>query len=99
MKSQAQLLEDNGITIIDRLMQSNQDVLTADVARWLLSLKFPAQDERLMNQLAARARRGNLTDREIAVSEQYNLISHLLALIQAKALQAISQECLPPLPH
>ena len=45
-----------------------------------------------MNRLAAKARRGNLTAAERAEAEQYNLVSHLLALLQAKARKTLRRE-------
>lgn len=59
--------------------------MSSDAARTLLSFKFAKEDERRMNRLAAKARLGSLTEREQAAAEQYNLVSHLLALLQAKA--------------
>ena len=44
-----------------------------------------------MNRLAAKARQGTLTERERAAAEQYNLISHLLALLQAKARHTLKR--------
>ena len=66
-------------------MQPDASTLTADAARTLLSLKFEKTDERRMEKLAAKARQGALTDQERFEAEQYNLVSHMLALLQAKA--------------
>jgi hypothetical protein len=45
-----------------------------------------------MNVLSAKARKGKLTDRERMEAEQYNLVSHLLALLQARARAALEDE-------
>lgn len=88
------LLDDSGITgvaILDRLIQPDEATLTPGVARTLLSLKFQKSDERRMNQLAAKARKGTLTEKERMEAEQYNLISHMVALLQAKARGALKR--------
>lgn len=82
--------EQTGVAILDRLIRPQRDLLTPDVARTLLSLKFPQRDERRMNQLAAKARKGTLTPKEQAEAEQYNLVSHMVALLQAKARGALN---------
>lgn len=82
----------NGVAILDRVLGPDDGAFTADAARSLLSLKFKAEDERRMNRLAAKARKGTLTDRERFQAEQFNLVSHLLALLQAKARQALRQQ-------
>ena len=79
------LEEDAGVAILNRVIQTGDATMTPDAARTLLSLKFAKEDERRMNRLAGKARRGTLTEREQAAAEQYNLVSHLLALLQAKA--------------
>ena len=63
--------------------------MTPDAARTLLSFKFGKEDERRMNRLAAKARQGTLNEREHAAAEQYNLVGHLLALLQARARQTL----------
>ncbi len=80
-----------GIAILNRVMQPDAATLTPDAARVLLSLKFEKTDERRMEKLAAKARQGALTERERAEAEQYNLVSHMLALLQAKARGALAK--------
>lgn len=80
-----------GVAILDRLIRPGRQFLTADAARTLLSLRFHQSDERRMNQLAAKARKGTLTAKEQAEAEQYNLVSHMVALLQAKARAAIQR--------
>lgn len=80
-----------GIAILNRVVQPDAATLTPDAARVLLSLKFEKTDERRMEKLAAKARQGVLTVRERAEAEQYNLVSHMLALLQAKARGALTK--------
>ena len=86
------LHDDSGVAILNRIMQPDDAALTPDAAKALLSLKFPKADEQRMNRLASKARRGTLTDRERYVADQYNLVSHMLALLQAKARHTLKQD-------
>jgi uncharacterized protein (DUF2236 family) len=83
--------DNTGVEILDRVIQTDDSKLTPDAARSLLSLKFQKTDERRMDRLAAKARKGTLTDREQFEADQYNLVSHMLALLQAKARQALTR--------
>ena len=80
---------DTGVAILGRALEPDNLDLTPEAARNLLTLKFPKRDLRRMNTLAARARRGTLTARERAEAEQYNLISHMFAYLQANARQVL----------
>src|SRR5437879_1140727 len=75
--------DETGVAILNRVIQPDNALLTPDAARTLMSLRFQKKDERRMNRLAAKARQGTLTKREQAAAEQYNLVSHMLALLQA----------------
>ncbi len=79
----------NGVAILDRVLGPDHGSLTPEAAESLLALKFKPEDKRQMNRLAAKARRGTLTDYERFQAEQFNLVSHLLALLQAKARVAL----------
>lgn len=81
----------SGAAILDRVFEEGLSSISTSAARSLKSLRFSATDERRMNRLAAKARAGTLTAGEQAEAEQYNLISHLLALLQAKAGTRISR--------
>ncbi len=83
--------DNTGVAILNRVMQLSASTLTPDVARTLLTFKFEKADERRMDRLAEKARQGALTDQERFEAEQYNLVSHMLALLQAKARHALSQ--------
>jgi hypothetical protein len=83
--------DETGVAILNRVIHPDDATLTPDAARTFLSLRFEKEDERRMNRLAAKARRGTLTDREQAAAEQYNMVSHMLALLQAKARQSLKR--------
>lgn len=79
----------SGVAILNRVLMPDDGAMTPDAARTLLSLKFDDKDERRMNRLAAKARKGTLTDRERFEAEQFNMVSHMLALLQARARAAL----------
>ena len=81
----------NGVAILSRVLEPESVPMTPDAARTLMSFKFSVRDERRMNRLAAKARQGTLTPAEQAEAEQYNLVSHMLALLQAKARGVLPQ--------
>jgi hypothetical protein len=81
-------LHDNGTTgvaILSRVLEPGHEALSPEAARTLLALRFQRADRRRMNRLAAKARKGTLTEKERLEAEQYNLVSHMLAFLQAKA--------------
>jgi uncharacterized protein YkuJ len=45
-----------------------------------------------MNRLAAKARTGNLTETERFEAEEYNIVSNLVAYLQAKAQQTLKKD-------
>lgn len=83
--------DNSGVAILNRVVQPDAATLTADAAGVLLSLKFEKADERRMAKLAAKAQQGTLTVQEQSEAEQYNLVSHMLALLQAKARHALTR--------
>ena len=89
------MLHDNGTTgvaILSRVLEPGEETLSPEAARTLLSLRFQRADRRRMNQLAAKSRKGTLTAKERFEAEQYNLVSHMLAFLQAKARGARRRE-------
>ena len=79
-----------------RLFQSEETEVTPDAARYLLSLKFPAADERRVNELSAKARAGVLTDSEAQELDNYLHIASLLAVMQSKARRILRQPLFSP---
>jgi hypothetical protein len=76
--------------IFGRLIESDQDDLAPDLARYLLRLAFPAQDRERVNELAAKSREGSLSAEERNELERYNLVGDVLALWQSKARRALN---------
>lgn len=80
----APLSKQSGVDILNRVFQHSKPCFDVNTADSLMSLRFPAKDLKRMQVLAGKAQRGTLSNKEHAEAEQYNLISHLLALLQAK---------------
>jgi hypothetical protein len=78
-----------GVAILSRVLKPDKGGLSAEAARAFLSLRFAKADERRMNRLAAKARQGTLSAEERFEADQYNLVSHVLAFLQAKARLAL----------
>jgi hypothetical protein len=75
--------------ILARILKADEQALTPDVARYLLSMKLPAADEQRVNELSARARAGSLTESERQDLENYLHIGTLLGVMQSKARRLI----------
>jgi hypothetical protein len=82
----------SGVSILSRVLDFADGPLSPSAARAFTSLKFRKSDERRMNQLAAKARSGSLTDSERFEAEEYNIVSHLVAYLQAKSHQTLKKD-------
>lgn len=71
--------------ILGRLVDPSAGTLDRPAAQGLLSLRFREADIARMNELAAKAREGNLSPEQRQEAESYNRIGHLLALLHSKA--------------
>jgi len=83
MSSQA-VTPNTEAAILGRLMQAT-DSMSRDVAEYLLSIGFDADDTERMNVLAERAREGNLTPQEAAEIDSYLHVGSFLSILQSKA--------------
>ena len=72
-----------------RLVRVQDDALSADVARFLLSIDFAEADEERMQELADRSSAGTLTNQERAELDGYLHIANFLAVLQSKARVAL----------
>jgi|SRR6516225_9851756 hypothetical protein len=68
-----------------RVLAPNKPGLPADVARFLLRLKFPRKELDRMHALAAKAREGTLTAAERAEIDVYGRVGSLLSILKSKA--------------
>jgi hypothetical protein len=78
-----------------RILDTSQDALSPEVARYLLQLHFPEADHERMRALLDRAKAGTQTEEERAENEEYIRAGHLLALLKAKARIALRKAGFP----
>lgn len=71
--------------ILSRVVQADKPDFEAEFARSLLRLTFDPGDTDRMNELAARAQEGDLTDEECLELEAYERVGTFLALLKSKA--------------
>jgi len=83
--------------ILARIIQADEQELTPDAARCLLSMRLPSRDEDRVNELSAKARAGSLSQAEAQELDSYLHIGFLLGIMQAKARRLVDPEShLPP---
>ncbi len=72
-----------------RLVRAHDGALSADLARFLLSIDFAEEDEERMQELADRSSAGTLTSQERAEMDGYLHIANFLAVLQSNARVAL----------
>ena len=69
----------------ERTIRPSEADLTPDTAQYFLNLQFTDQDTARMNELAAKARDGSLTNEEQAELGNYMQLGWFLDLMKSKA--------------
>lgn len=78
--------------ILARIIRGDDDPLTPDVARYLLSMRLPSSDEERVNELSVKAQAGSLTNAETQELDSYLHVGFLLGVLQVKARGLLNQE-------
>jgi hypothetical protein len=68
-----------------------QEELSAPAARALLKVRFAEEDQRLLHELAAKARAGTLTAEEERLADTYERLGCLLDILHSKARRALKR--------
>lgn len=76
--------------ILERVIRPEEDDLAPEAARSILRLGFRPRDLERMDELAARAREGTLTEADRAEVASYEHVGHLIALLKSKARRSLS---------
>jgi len=63
--------------------------LPPEAARCILGLRFPERDRKRMDELAAKARHGSLSEQERDEIENYERVGSFLSLLKAKARRSL----------
>lgn len=84
------------VAIWERVIVPEKDRLSLDEARYLVGLKFPPADTERMNELAAKARAGTLTNEENEELDNYIHVGQLLGTLQSRARQVLKKHPTTP---
>ena len=76
--------------ILTRVIAPDDPRLEKKAAEAILALGFKAADWRRMDELAAKARLGTLTDDERAEADSYERVGHFVSLLKSKARRALA---------
>ena len=77
--------------ILDQLLDPVSRILTPEVARKLVELRFNAKTQTHINKLARQCNEGQLSARELREYEVYVNTIDFIALLQAKARSMLRQ--------
>lgn len=77
--------------ILNRLIKPESDDFPPETAHSILRFGFDEADLKRMEDLAAKARGGTLAEDEKVEIENYEHVSHMLALMQAKARRSLQK--------
>ena len=78
-----------GTAVLLRLAEIDAHSLSPETARSFLELAFESEQQRRVNTLSEKARRGSITAEESAELDEYIHVGNLLAILQSKARQAL----------
>ncbi len=85
-------LESNEVAILGRILRPDAPTFSPEGARDILALDFDQADKDRMRELSAKARAGTLTAEEDAEAGRYELIGHLLSMMQSKARRSLKSQ-------
>lgn len=77
------------VSILNRILRPDMPTFSSEAAREILALDFDAADKERMRELSAKARAGSLTPDEDAQAGRYELVGHLLNVMQSKARRSL----------
>ena|SRR5271166_1074713 len=79
-------------SVIDRLLEPFGRALTPALARTLVDLRAPLEEQDRIDELAEKCNEGTLSDEERAEYEDYVRVIHFLGIVQAKARAILARE-------
>lgn len=88
---EASIINSSETALWGRLFEPTSHELSADLARYLLTLSFPEPDIDRMNELAKNARAGTLTLEEHIELDNYERVGHVLSLLKSTARKALKK--------
>jgi hypothetical protein len=79
------LAQNTEAAILARIIEAEENEITPDVARYLLSMQLTDTDRDRVDELSAKVRSGSLTVAEEAELDSYLHIGNLLGVMQLRA--------------
>ena len=86
---EATIINSSEAALWGRLFDPTSHGLSADLARYILTLRFPQPDIDRMHELAEKPRAGTLTLEEHIELDNYERVGHVLSLMKSKARKAL----------
>jgi hypothetical protein len=79
------LASTNQTAILGRSFDLGVDQMSPETAQFILSMKLADDDRQRLEELAAKARRGNLTEADDAELEEYRRAGRMMEMMKLKA--------------
>ncbi len=80
------------VSILNRILRPEAPTFSRETAREILALDFDPADKDRMRELSAKARAGTLSPEEDAEAGRYEMIGHLLNIMQSKARRSLQSD-------
>ena len=77
--------------ILEHVIMPKNGDLSADLARYILSLDFPDTDQARFQHLSGKAQEGTLTDDERAELDEFLNVNDFLTIVQSKARASLAK--------
>jgi hypothetical protein len=87
---------DRGVQILARMIRPELGGLSSDAARSILAIRLPPDDCDRVNELAGKARSGELTEEERSELDEYEHVTAVVEIMQSKARLSLKQAGLRP---
>ncbi len=81
--------QNSEVSILNRILRPDVPTFSREAAHDILTLDFDQGDKDRMRELSAKARAGTLTAKEEAEAGKYELVGHLLNIMQSKARRSL----------
>lgn len=82
--------------ILGRMFRPERGGLSREAAQAILAIQLPPEDRDRVDELAAKARAGELTEDDQAELDEYEQVTAVIEMMQAKARLSLHQAGLRP---
>jgi hypothetical protein len=80
------------LNLLEQVINSGTERMTPELARYFLTLDFPAESHARYAQLATKAQEGSLSKGEQAELEEFLSVNSFLTIIQSKARVSLKKK-------